>query len=170
MKSKTSSFSTALNLEYNKNKWRSSITLKITMLAWGLIISTIMVMGIFNFLNQQKIILERMKIEASNVTESIIQAHAETLFTDDNKAVSEYCSKLLAGSSSIEFIILAKLDGNSLIFKRGNTSHESLHGSWVRPQDISDGRIAFTDIIHKESYRYTKPFIYKGVNRGYVHL
>ncbi|MDQ7818005.1 MAG: histidine kinase dimerization/phosphoacceptor domain -containing protein [Melioribacteraceae bacterium] len=170
MKKKTSTLTTALNLDYNKKMWRSSITLKITMLAWGLSISSIVLIGVFNFFNQQKIILERMKIEASNVTEYIIQAHATSLFTDKYEAIIDFCSKLVASGSSIEFITVTKFDGNSLIFKHGSWHSESLQGSWVKPKDFFDGRITFTDIINKESYRYSKPVIYSGVNWGYVHL
>ena len=47
---------------------------------------------------------------------------------------------------------------------------KSLQGSWVKPKDFFDGRITFTDILNKESYRYTKVFNYENENRGYVHL
>lgn len=170
MKKQTSTLATAMNLDNNKKKWRSSITFKITMLAWGLSISSIILIGVFNFFNQKKIFWERMKIEASNVTESIVQAHASSIITDKYETVVDFCSKLVSSSSSIEFIILTKSDGNSLIFKHGSWHSELLKGSWLNPKDFLNGKINYTDIINNESYHYSKPLIYNGVNWGYIHL
>lgn len=147
-----------------------SITIKIALLAWTLVISSIVITGFFNFFTQQEIILERMRIEASNVTESIIQAHATSLFTDNYEAVIDFCSKLVSSSSSIEFITLTKYDGNSLIFKRGSWSFQLLKGTWTKPNEFYEGKIGVSEILNKESFRFSKPFIYTGVNWGYVHL
>lgn len=155
---------------HHKEKWHNSITLKIALVAWSLIISSIVIIGSFNFINQQKIILERMKIEASNVSESIIQAHATSLFTDNYEAVIDFCTKLVSSSSSIELIALTKRDGKSLIFKRGNWSFETLKGSWIQPDKFFDGKISYSEILARESFQFSKPFIFTGVNWGYVHL
>ena len=170
MKKTTTMISSNISAAINQKKWHTSITLKIALLAWGLIISSIVVLGVFNFLNQQKIILERMKIEASNVTESIIQAHATSLFTDNYEAVIDFCTKLISSSSSIEFIALTKNDGNSLKFTRTGWSFVNLQGSWVKPDEFCDGKINYSDFLQKETYRFSKPFIFTGINWGYVHL
>ena len=170
MKTGTKTFSRPIRENINRKVWKSSINLKIAMLAWSLIISSIVIIGIFNFMNQKENILERMKIEASNVTESIIQAHATSLFTDNYEVVIEFCTKLISSSSSIEMIALTKRDGNSLIFKRHTWSFEILKDSWVRPNEYFDGKIKYIDILGKESFQFSKPFIFTGVNWGYVHL
>lgn len=170
MKRQTTTKTAPVRTSIQQKKWHSSITVKIALLAWSLIISSIVIIGLFNFFNQQKIIMERMKIEASNITESIIQAHATSLFTDNYEAVIDFCTKLIISSSSIEFITLTKFDGNSLIFKRGNWSFEILRESWIKPDEFYDGKISYSKILHKESFRFSKPFIYTGVNWGYVHL
>lgn len=171
MKRVTKTFTTPLKTAIAQKKWHSSITLKIAFLAWSLIISSIVIIGIFNFVNQQKIIIERMRIEASNVSESIIQAHAASLFTDNYETVIDFCTKLVSSSSSIDFIILTKkLDGYSLIFKRGSWRFEVLKDEWIKPVNFLDGKIIYSAILAKESFQFSKPFISTGVNWGYVHL
>jgi hypothetical protein len=115
MKRLTKTLTISIEEAINQRKWHSSITLKIALFAWGLIFSSIVIIGVFNFITQRKIILERMQIEASNVSESIIQAHATSLFTDNYEVAIDFCTKLISSSSSIEFITLTKSNGMSYL-------------------------------------------------------
>jgi len=149
---------------------KKSITLKIAVLAWGLLITSIITIGVFNYYAQKNMILERMRIEASNVGESIIQANAPSLFSEKYDATLDFSMKLMKSSSSIELIVITKRDGNSLIFRREGFSFAQLEESWRQPNEFLTGSIEHSAVLEKESYRLSKPFIYTGVNWGYIHV
>jgi two-component sensor histidine kinase/HAMP domain-containing protein len=150
--------------------WHASITMKIAALAWSLIISSIIIIGVYNFITQEAIIINRMEIESSNISESIIQAHATSLFTDNYEVVIDFCTKLIGSSSSIEFIVLTKKDGNSLIFKKNSWSFEELKGTWINPEEFYKGKKSYSTLLNKECYRYSRPFVFTGIIWGNIHL
>lgn len=111
-----------------------------------------------------------MEIESSNVSESIIQAHATSLFTDNYEVVIDFCTKLIESSSSIEFIVLTKQDGNSLIFKKSSWSFEELDGDWINSEEFNSGKIIYSTLINKECYRFSRPFVFTGIIWGKINL
>lgn len=151
-------------------KWLNSITARITLLSWAILLISTIVYAFFYYFNQKNVIQQRMQFEAKNIAESIIQAEGATLFTEDYGGIIDFCTQLVSSSQSLDFIILSKSSGLSLIFDKKGWRFEELKEQTIRPTEKESEQIAFIKLFNKENYLFSKPFIYTGINWGYIHI
>jgi|GEM_PF-6320378 len=151
-------------------RWLNSITARITLLSWSILLFSTIIYAFFYYFNQKNVIQQRMQFEAKNIAESIIQAEGATLFTEDYGGIIDFCTQLISSSQSLDFIILTKSSGLSLIFDKNGWRFEELKEQSIRPTEKESGQITFIKLFNKENYLFSKPFIYTGINWGYIHI
>ncbi|MDH7604821.1 MAG: HAMP domain-containing protein, partial [Melioribacter sp.] len=151
-------------------RWFNSITARITLLSWSILLISTIIYAFFYYINQKNVIQQRMRFEAKDIAESIIQAEGSTLFTEDYGGIIDFCTQLISSSQSLDFIILSKSSGLSLIFDRNGWRFEELKEQSIRPTEKESEQIAFIKLFNKENYLFSKPFIYTGINWGYIHI
>ncbi|MEM3373421.1 MAG: histidine kinase dimerization/phosphoacceptor domain -containing protein [Candidatus Anstonellales archaeon] len=151
-------------------RWFSSITARITLLSWAILLISTIIYAFFYYINQKNVIQQRMQFEAKNIAESIIQAEGTTIFTEDYGGIIDFCTQLISSSQSMDFIVLSKNTGLSLIFDKKGWRFEELGIKSIKPTERESGQITFVKLFNKEYYLFTKPFIYTGINWGYIHI
>jgi two-component sensor histidine kinase/HAMP domain-containing protein len=148
-----------------------SITLKIILLIWVLIIATISFYIFFSIPYQNNALLERMKFEAQDVASSYIEANKSALITDDYQLIIDYSMNTVNNSKSVQYIAVYKHDGaQSFLFKKNNWSNENLEGIWANPGELENGAIINSTAINSEVFHLSKRFIYTGIEWGWVHV
>ena len=150
---------------------QKSISVRITLFIWILVIFTISFYIFFSIPFQEKTLLERMRFEAQDVASSYIQANKSALITDDYQLIIDYSMSTVNNSNSILYIAVIKNDGTqSFLFQKNNWSNENLEGFWTSPKDFSDGRIIHSNIANDEVYHLSRLFIYTGIEWGWIHV
>jgi len=150
---------------------QKSISVRITLFIWILVIFTISFYIFFSIPFQEKTLLERMRFEAQDVASSYIQANKSALITDDYQLIIDYSMSTVNNSNSILYIAVIKNDGTqSFLFQKNNWSNENLEGFWTSPKDFSDGRIIHSNIANDEVYHLSRMFIYTGIEWGWIHV
>jgi two-component sensor histidine kinase/HAMP domain-containing protein len=150
---------------------QKSITFRIIILIWILIIFTISFYIFFSIPYQKATLLERMRFEAQDVASSYIQANKSALITDDYQLIIDYSMSTVNNSNSILYIAVIKNDGTqSFLFQKNNWSNENLDGFWVNPKNFADGKIINSEIMKDEVYHLSKIFIYTGIEWGWIHV
>ncbi len=151
-------------------RWLNSITARITLLSWSILLISTVIYALFYYFNQRNVIQQRMRYEANNIAESIIQAEGATIFTENYSGIIDFCTQLVSSSQSLDFIILSKSTGLSLIFDKKGWRFEDLIEQIINPTVRESGRITFLKLFNKENYLLSKPFIYTGINWDYIHI
>ena len=150
---------------------QKSISFKITLLIWIMIIFTITFYVFFSIPYQQQSLLERMQFEAQDVASSYVQANQSALITDDYQLIVDYSMNTVKNSNSILYIAVIKNDiSQSFLFQKSNWSNENLEGLWTDPDQLLNGEIINSKIVNGEVYHLAKKFIYTGIDWGWIHV
>ena len=148
-----------------------SITSRIILLIWILIIFTISFYIFISIPYQKQILLERMKFEAQDIASSYIEANKSALITEDFQLIIDYSYNTVNNSNSIKYIAVNKNDGSySFLFTKDRWSNENLDGKWIDPEDLTYGRIIYSDEIKDEVFHLSVEFIYTGIKWGWIHV
>ena len=148
-----------------------SITSRIILLIWILIIFTISFYIFISIPYQKQILLERMKFEAQDIASSYIEANKSALITEDFQLIIDYSYNTVNSSNSIKYIAVNKNDGSySFLFTKDRWSNENLDGKWIDPEDLTYGRIIYSDEIKDEVFHLSVEFIYTGIKWGWIHV
>ena len=148
-----------------------SISVRIILLIWGLIISTITFYIFFSIPSQKASLIERMRLEAKDVASAYIEANRSALITDDFQLIIDYSIATVKSSNSVQYIAVYKLDGTqSFIFQKKGWSSEELKGIWATPGYLTEGGIIKSEITNTEIYHLSKKFIYTGIEWGWIHV
>lgn len=154
-----------------KNLFTRSIAVKIALYAWLMVILSIVLYVIFSFPFQKTLMTERMRDEAEDIARSILHANSSALIAEEYQFTVDHCVNLVAGSSSIVYIVISKNDGFSLIFKKDGWRTDSLGHPW---SSLSSGAesygIVTTPYYGDEVFQYSRMFNYSGINWGYIHI
>jgi len=154
------------NISFNK------IQYKIIFLIWGILIFSIAVflVGIIPF--QRNAALERMNNEAKDITSSISLVTATAIISEDYSFAVDHCNSVLKQSESLEYIIITKHDGFSLIHNKETWNIDTLNGFW-KPNELNQPRSLIQKnefSKNREIFSYTIPFSYSGINWGWIHV
>lgn len=149
---------------------RIGILEKTALLSW---LITLLIMGFFVAVmlpGQNKAFLAQLDSKAQGVAVSLQDVAAGAAVTEDFSSVVDHCMQLLAGDDSVEFLVVTKNDGFSLVNTRSGWTSEQLGEEW-RPKNRSGSSgIRLQSLVEKEVYQYSAPFDYSGLEWGWVHV
>jgi two-component sensor histidine kinase/HAMP domain-containing protein len=151
--------------------WYNSIFIKTTLLAWGLIILTLLIF-IFGTLPYQKNVLEeRMKSEANDIAGSIGQVTANAIINNDYGFIVDHCLKIIQQSNSILYIKIVRNDGFALIFSANNWNTESVKDELNLPHTKSYlSQFVYSNLVKQDVFHYSYPFSYSGIDWGRINV
>jgi signal transduction histidine kinase len=97
----------------------------------------------------------------------------EAIVLDDYSSFVEYCLNLIAKNPSIQYVVLTRKDGYSLVHTRTFWKQEYLKGMW-RPVNAPKGAPEGHFVDHAFSsgrvFHMTFPLVYSGIDWGWIHL
>lgn len=150
---------------------KKSITFRIVLLIWILIIATISFYIFISIPYQKQSLLERMKFEAQDVASSYIEANKSALITDDYQLIVDYSISTVKNSNSILYIAVNKLDSTqSFLFTKKGWSSDDLGKISLSPGELTEGGIINSKVLNGEVFHLSKKFVYTGIEWGWVHI
>lgn len=150
---------------------KTSITLRIVLLIWILIIFTISFYIFISIPYQKQSLLERMKFEAQDIASSYIEANKSALITDDYQLIVDYSISTVRNSNSVQYIAVNKMDSTqSFLFTKNGWSGDDLGEISHNPGFLSEGGIIYSKVINGEIFHLSKKFIYTGIEWGWIHI
>lgn len=148
-----------------------SINFKFAFFVW-LVIVTVLGLYIWSIIPfQENIIMDRMETEARGVATSIGQVTFNAIILEDYSFIVDHCLNVIEGSNSLEYIVITRNDGFSLIHTASAWSIDTLGGDWLpdsrtRPKAY----IRFSELKHTDCLHYSHPFSYSGIDWGWIHI
>jgi signal transduction histidine kinase/DNA-binding response OmpR family regulator len=154
------------------------ITAKTAMLSWLVTIVTLAIFVAVIIPQQKRTFQENLNSKARGICASLQDVTAGAIVTEDYSSVVDHCRQVLQGDESIDFLIITKNDGFSLINESGATGPqreprwrmETLDTSWRPSERTVRGGIGTVPLFNRRVFHYEKPFDYSGIEWGWIHV
>lgn len=141
-------------------------------MSWIIVCFTVLVLLAAVIPYQRNLLLAEMRQRAMVAYTSTAQVAVESIILDDYSTVVEHCLNMVAKNPTLEYVVLTRQDGFSLVHMRDSWRQETLSGRW-RPAG-SDGerqeRFMRNPLGSGEVLHLSYPFAYKGIYWGWIHL
>ncbi len=156
----------------NKSKSRRgvSILLRTALLSWMVTIATLLIFVMVNIPYQRKTFLENLNSKAQGISVSLQDVTAGSIVTEDYSAVVDHARQILAGDPSIEFIVITKNDGFSLINEQSGWKTADLGAYWHPARREARGGIEIVPLFQRRVLLYSRPFDYSSIECGWIHV
>ena len=155
------------------------ITAKTAMLSWLVTIVTLTIFVAVIIPQQKRTFLENLNSKARGICASLQDVTAGAIVTEDYSSVVDHSRQVLQGDESIDFLVVTKNDGFSLINesdlagpqREPRWRMETLDASW-RPatRTIRGGIGTAEPLLNRRVFHYAKPFDYSGIEWGWIHV
>ena len=146
------------------------IVVRTSVLSWmvTLLTLTIFVTGI---IPQQKTDLEKaLRSKARGIISSLTNVTATAAVSEDFSSVVDYCLQVLSGDETIDFVVVTRNDGYSVIIDRSGWRSDQLSKEWRHDQRAESGRIEVVPLFGRRVYFASRPFDYSGLEWGWIHV
>jgi two-component system, NtrC family, sensor kinase len=154
-----------------KNRHNMGIALRIALLSWLVTLVTMTIFAMMTIPQQKKTFLQNLKSKANSVAVSLHEVAAGAAINEDFASVVSAGRNLLAGDPDLDFLIVMKNDGFSLVNDQSGWKVEPEADHYWLPQKretISD--IAIVPTLNRRVYHYAQPFDYSGIQWGWIHV
>ena len=123
-----------------------------------------------NLPQQKKDLLEALKSKAQGVSSSLQDVTAGAAMSEDYSTVVDHCVQVLKGDDAIEYLVITRTDGFSVIVERNGWRTETLDEFWRPSARGVIGEITYVPLVGKRVFRYARPFDYSAIHWGWVNV
>ena len=159
-------------MRFGKNRYRGPGTaLRIALLSWMVTLTTLVFFVLLTLPYQKKAFLRNLESKANSVAVSLHDVSAGAAINDDFASVVGACQTMLAGDPDLDFLIVAKNDGFSLLFEPTGWRAEPKIGSyWLPNQRRVVSGITTVPLFQRRVFHFAQPFDYSGIQWGWIHV
>jgi two-component system, NtrC family, sensor kinase len=146
------------------------ISFRISVTSWLVTLLALALYLAVNLPQQKRDLQEALRSKAQGVSSSLQDVTAGAAFSEDYSTVVEHCIQVLKGDDAIDYLVITKTDGYSVVVFRDGWRIETLDEFW-RPKDrtvISE--IAHVPLVGKTVFRYSRPFDYSALHWGWINV
>jgi two-component system, NtrC family, sensor kinase len=147
------------------------LALRIALFSWLLALITLGVFVLLTIPQQKKTFLKNLASKANNVAVSLHDVAAGAAVNEDFASVVSTCQTLLAGNPDLDFLIITKNNGLSLINQQSGWSLEpAIDAYWLPKKREPKNEIAVIPLFDRRVFHHAQPFDYSGIEWGWIHV
>ncbi|MBL8173218.1 MAG: HAMP domain-containing protein, partial [Bryobacterales bacterium] len=146
------------------------ITLRVALLGWLVTLVTLAVFVVVIIPQQENEFKMNLESKARGVAASIKAVAAGAAVSEDYSVVVDQAMQVLSGDERIDFVVITKNDGFSVITDRANWRTETLGESWRPAKRSPASFIGTVPVLNRRAFHYATPFDYSGIEWGWVHI
>jgi GAF domain-containing protein/HAMP domain-containing protein len=139
-------------------------------MCWLVTLLTLALYVTVNLPQEKRDLLDALKSKAQGVSSSLQDVTAGAAMSEDYSTVVDHCVQVLKGDDAIEYLVITRTDGFSVVVDRTGWRTETLDQFWRPPTRDVIGEIAFVPLIGKRVFRYARPFDYSAIHWGWVNV
>jgi two-component system NtrC family sensor kinase len=146
------------------------IALRISLLSWLVTLLTLAVYVTAMIPQQKSDLLNALDSKARGISSSLLDVTAGAAVSEDYTSVVDQCLQVLSGDQAIDYLVITKNDGFSVIVARDGWRTSAL-GSFWRPEvrQISSG-IRVVPLLDRRVFHFSRPFDYSSIHWGWIHV
>lgn len=159
------------NRRLKAKKVRVNIAVRIALLAWLVSLITLAIFVFVTVPQQKTIFKKNLESKANGLAVSLHDVAAGAAINEDYASVVSAAQTLLAGDPELEFLIVMKNDGFSLVIEQNSWKVENNTGSyWLERDRVSRGTIETVPMFDRRVFHFAQPFDYSGIQWGWIHV
>ncbi|MFH0724997.1 MAG: response regulator [Pseudomonadota bacterium] len=152
-------------------KKKTSITFRTALLSWLVTIITLLTFVTVIIPEQKRAFLENLHSKAYGVVVSLRDVTAGAVVNADFGTVVDHCMRMLQGDNSLDYLVITRNDGFSLIHDRnGWRQEEMLPEHWHPRNRLAGSGIDIIPLFKRRVFHYDYPFDYSGIQWGWIHV
>jgi signal transduction histidine kinase len=146
------------------------IALRISLLSWLVTLLTLAIFVTAIIPEQKRDLLEALDSKARGISSSLQEVTAGAAVSEDYSSVVDQCIQVLAGDQAIDYLVITKNDGVSVIVQRGGWRTAELDSYW-RPaiRKITSG-IQVVPVFQRRVFHFSRPFDYSSIQWGWINV
>ena len=146
------------------------ITRRITLLGWMVTLVTLAVFVMVILPEQKREFELSLESKARGVAVSIRGVAAGAAVSEDYSAVVDQSMQVLSGDKAIDYVVITKNDGFSLVIDQSAWKIEKLGDSWRPATRNPTSSIGASPLFGRRVFQYAFPFDYNGIQWGWIHI
>lgn len=147
------------------------LTVRSALVCWLVTLVTLLIFVTVIIPEQKRTFLENLESKAHGVAISLREVAASAAINEDYSSVVDHCNQMLAGDKGLDFLVVTKNDGFSLINDRtGWRSETDQDRQWRPAQRNTGGRIHMVPYFNRQVFHYSQPMEYSGIQWGWIHV
>ena len=159
-------------MKAESTKYRGlGITLRTALLSWLVTTATVLIFVTVIIPMQKRTYLENLESKARTLAVSLHNVAAGAVINEDFSSVVDHCKEMLDGDRALDYLVITKNDGFSLINDRSGWRSETDASKVWRPdvrQPVSG--IGIAPPLNRRVFYYSQPFDYSGIQWGWIHI
>ncbi len=152
-------------------KIATGITRRTVVLAWTITLVTLGIFVAFMIPEQKRVLRAGLESKASGVAVALQGEVAEAAISEDYSSVVEHAMQVLKGDNDVDFLVITKNDGLSVIVDRKGWHTESDIDTYWRPKVRQpSSELGFVPMFNRRVFHYAVPFDYSSIQWGWIHV
>ena len=147
-----------------------SVAARISGLSWTIALFSLMVFVAASVPEQKREIEDSLRSKARDIAASLEEGLASAALTEDYSDLVDRCGQALAADDSIDFLVIAKNDGFSLVAGRHGWRTARLGAFWRPEGRPAGGAIEVAPLSGKRVFRYATPYRYSSIPWGWINV
>ncbi len=149
----------------------TGIARRTVVLAWTI---TLVTLGIFVAVmipEQQRDLRTELESKASGVAVALHGEVAEAAISEDYSSVVEHAMQVLKGDNAVDFLVITKNDGLSVVVDRkGWRMEQKIDRYWYPEERRSSSELGYVPMFNRRVFHYAVPFDYSSIQWGWIHV
>ena len=151
-------------------KLPKGITRRIGILTWSITLLTIALFVIAIIPEQKRDLLDSLESKSLGVASSLRDVTRTAALSDDFSLVVDHSLQVLAGDTAIEYLVITRNDGFSVLVSREGWHNKKLNEYWrPKARHVLTG-LELVPEFQKRVFRFSEPFSPLGVPWGWIHV
>lgn len=146
------------------------ITLRITLLGWLVTLVTLAVFVMVIVPEQKREFELGLESKARGVAVSIRGVAAGAAVSEDYSSVVDQAMQVLSGDTAIDYVVMTKNDGFSIVVDRSTWKIDKLDEAWRPAARTPVSSIGLVPLFGRRVFQYAFPFDYSGIQWGWIHV
>jgi signal transduction histidine kinase len=147
------------------------IALRIALLSWIVAMMTLLIFVFVTLPQQKQFFIRNLDSKANGVAVSLHEAAAGAAVNEDFASVVTAGGTLVNGDPELDFLIISKNDGFSLIIETDRWRAEPrIDPFWLPVRREAVGQIEVVPLNGQRVYHFAQPFDYSGIEWGWIHV
>jgi signal transduction histidine kinase len=149
----------------------TGIARRTILLAWTI---TLVTLGIFVAVmipEQKRDLRAQLESKANGVAVALQGEVAEAAISEDYSSVVEHAMQVLKGDSAVDFLVITKNDGLSVVVDRkGWRMEPSIDEYWRPAARLPSSELGVVPMFNRRVFHYAVPFDYSSIQWGWIHV
>lgn len=141
------------------------------LLAWTITLVTLGVFVAFLLPQQRRDLQTGLESKASGVAVALQGEVAEAAISEDYSSVVDHAMQVLKGDKSVDFLVITKNDGVSIVIERSGWRIEpKIDRYWYPEARRPFSELGIVPMFNRRVFHYAVPFDYSSIQWGWIHV